>query len=249
PDITLISAAATTVGGNGFSENKSLGLYVQEQIGWRNRVFLTGAIRADDNSSFGEAFDWIYYPKAQLSWVLSDEPALGRFFEKARIDDFKFRTAWGEAGQAPAPFSATQTYTVNKAVRPDGTVVSALQAQSFGNPDLVAERGTEYEIGFDAGLLGGRVGVELTYYNKRMKDVIVAQSAPGSSGFAGTFYGGTQAILRNLGETLNTGVELAVYATPVQRPRIAWDVNLTLATNSNELVAFGDDRREDRKSA
>lgn len=244
PDITLISAAATTVGGNAFSESKSLGMFVQEQIGWKNRIFLTGAIRADDNSSFGESFDWIYYPKAQLAWVVSDEPVLGGYFERARINNFKLRTAWGQAGQAPAPFSATQTYTVNKAVRPDGTVVSALQAQSFGNPDLVAERGTEFEFGFDAGLFNDRVGVEFTYYNKRMRDVIIAQSAPGSSGFAGTFYGGTQAILRNLGETLNTGVELAVYATPVQTPRVAWDVNLTLATNSNELVEFGDDRTE-----
>jgi len=244
PDITLISAAATTVGGNGYSESKSVGLFIQEQIGWKNRLFLTGAIRADDNSSFGESFDWIYYPKAQLSWVASEEPVLRAFFDRVRVDDLKLRTAWGHAGQAPAPFSATQTYTVNRAVRPDGSVVSALQAQSLGNPDLVAERGVEFEVGFDAGLLNDRVGVEFTYYNKRMRDVIIAQGAPGSSGFAGTFFGGTQAILRNLGETLNTGVELAVYATPIQTPRLAWDLNLTLATNSNELVKFGDDRTE-----
>jgi TonB-linked SusC/RagA family outer membrane protein len=244
PDITLISAAATTVGGNRFSESKSVGLYVQEQLGWKNRVFLTGAVRADDNSSFGEAFDWIYYPKAQLAWVLSEEPALQGLFQGARVNDFKFRTAWGEAGQAPAPFSATQIYTVNKAVRPDGEVASALQASAFGNRELVAERGRELEVGFDAGLLNDRVGVELTYYNKRMEDVIVSASAPGSSGFAGTFYGGTSAILKNLGETLNSGIELGVSAAPVLLPKFAWDLKLNLATNRNELVEFGDARTQ-----
>jgi TonB-linked SusC/RagA family outer membrane protein len=244
PDITLVGAAATTVGGSGFSEAKSIGFFIQEQIGWKNRVFVTGAVRADDNSAFGESFDWIYYPKAQLSWVLSEEPALGGLFEAARINSFRFRTAWGEAGQAPAPFSATQIYTVDRAVRPDGSVASALRPSSYGNPELVAERGSEYEIGFDAGVLDDRLGVELTYYNKKMSDVIIAQSAPGSSGFAGTFYGGTSAIMTNLGETSNSGFEIALGATPLRTARFAWDANISLATNDNELVEFGDDRTE-----
>lgn len=244
PDITLVSAAASTVGGNTFSERKSVGLFVQEQFGWKNRLFLTAAVRADDNSSFGESFDWIYYPKAGLSWVISEEPALADFFETARITDLKLRAAWGEAGQAPEPFSATQIYTVNKAAQPDSSIVSALQVRSYGNPDLVAERGSEFELGFDAALFNSRAGIEFTYYNKRMSDVIISTSASGSSGFAGTFYGSTSSILTNLGETLNKGVELSVTGTPVLTPRFAWDVNLSLATNSNELVSFGDDRPE-----
>ncbi|HSH46257.1 MAG TPA: TonB-dependent receptor, partial [Longimicrobiales bacterium] len=96
PDITLISAATTTVGGNAFSENRSLGFFVQEQVGWKNRLFVTGGLRADDNSSFGESFDWLYYPKASVSWVLSEEPALEDIFQSIRLNQFKFRTAWGE---------------------------------------------------------------------------------------------------------------------------------------------------------
>ncbi|HEX6309332.1 MAG TPA: SusC/RagA family TonB-linked outer membrane protein [Longimicrobiales bacterium] len=244
PDITLISAAASTVGGSAFSEQKSVGFYIQEMFGWKNRVFLTGAIRADDNSAFGEAFDWIYYPKAQFSWVLSEEPAVSGLLESVRVNSFRFRTAWGEAGQAPSPFSATQIYTVDRAVLPDGSVVSALRPSSFGNPELVAEHGSEFEIGFDAGLLEDRLGVEFTYYSKKMKDVIVAVSAPGSSGFAGAFYGFTASVLENLGETANSGVELGLSMSPVRTARFAWDANVSLATNSNELVDFGDARTE-----
>ncbi|MGH7447774.1 MAG: TonB-dependent receptor domain-containing protein, partial [Longimicrobiales bacterium] len=160
PDITLISAAASTVGGSGFSEAKSIGFFIQEQFGWKNRLFVTAAVRADDNSAFGESFDWIYYPKAQLSWVVSDEPALGGTLAKVGLNSLRLRTAWGEAGQAPAPFSATQIYTVDRAVQPNGAVVSALRPSSYGNPDLVAEHGSELEIGFDAGLFDDRLGVE-----------------------------------------------------------------------------------------
>src|SRR5262249_8935632 len=37
-------------------ENKTLGAYVQEQLAWRERVFLSGALRGDKNSAFGQDF-------------------------------------------------------------------------------------------------------------------------------------------------------------------------------------------------
>lgn len=168
---------------------------------------------------------------------------LGRLFQAAHMNNFRLRAAWGEAGQAPAPFSATQTYTVNKAIA-DTVVVSALITRSVGNPNLKAEHGSELELGFDAGLFRDRVGLEFTYYDKQMRDVIVAVGAPGSSGFAGTFFGATQTVLTNLGETRNTGVEVQLAATPVLMRRFGWDVNLSLATNRNQLVDFGDARTD-----
>ncbi|HEX2091749.1 MAG TPA: TonB-dependent receptor, partial [Longimicrobiaceae bacterium] len=99
PDVTLIGNAQSQSGSNSYSEAKSIGYFVQEQVAWRNRLFLTGAIRADDNSAFGENFDWIYYPKVSLSWILSEEPFFQRAMELARITDFKFRTAYGQAGR------------------------------------------------------------------------------------------------------------------------------------------------------
>jgi TonB-linked SusC/RagA family outer membrane protein len=243
PDVTLIGNATTTIGSNSFSENKSLGFFVQEQLGWQNRLFVTAAVRADDNSAFGEAFNWIYYPKASLSWILSEEPMLEGLFNAARFTSFKFRTAYGHAGRAPEPFAANQTYTVDKAILGPGSVIPVLRARSLGNPNLVAERGEELEVGFDAGLLDDRAGVEFTYYNKRMSDVIIATGAPGSTGFGGSFYGFTSGVLQNLGQTHNSGVELGINATPVDTRSFTWDSRISLTTNRNRLVSFGDTRR------
>lgn len=248
PDVTLIGTAQVTSGSNSFSESKSLGYYVQEQIGWNSRIYLTGALRLDDHSAFGTNFDLIAYPKVSLAWVFSEEPVLEGLFERLRVGDFKFRAAYGQAGRAPAPFSAVQTYTSDKSVAGD-EVRSALRASAFGNPDLRAERGDEYEIGFDAGLFDYRLGVEFTYYNKRMQDLIVPTGVPGSTGFGSTFYGSTSSQLRNLGESLNTGLELSFWGTPIRTQRFAWDARLNLATNHNELIAFGDGRSVEAISA
>src|SRR5438034_6411199 len=55
-------------------ETKSLGFYGQEQVAWRDRLFLTAGLRSDDQSTFGANFNRVYYPKASASWVISEEP-------------------------------------------------------------------------------------------------------------------------------------------------------------------------------
>ena len=69
--LASVSAAGIRTGSDDLIENNTVGVYLQEQIGWRDRFFLTGAIRADDNSSFGEDFNLVYYPKVSASWVVS----------------------------------------------------------------------------------------------------------------------------------------------------------------------------------
>jgi TonB-linked SusC/RagA family outer membrane protein len=236
PDVTQIQTAQNRDASSGYTEQKSLGLFFQQQFGFRDRLYLTGAVRVDNNSAFGSEIRRLVYPKAALSWVLSDEPALSSVFDRVRANSFKVRVAWGQAGRAPDPYSATQTFTVNTVALGTGTAAttgSALRTSTFGNRDLKPERGEELELGFDAGFFNDRAGIEFTHYNKRMSDVIVAQGLPASTGFpVSRFF--------NLGETLNTGFELGLTLTPLTMRNLRWDSRVNLSTNKNELVSFGD---------
>lgn len=233
PDITTIQNAALTTGSNSFFENNSIGVYVQEQLAFNNRLFITGALRADDNSSFGRDFDAIVYPKLGLSWVVSEEPALNRFLEPIRTNHLKLRAAYGQAGRAPDPYTANQTYTVVKVAGPTGTV-SGIRTLAYGNPDLEPERGEEVELGFEAGFLDDRIGLDFTYYNKRTDNLLQAISVAPSSGFISTQ-------LTNLGEISNRGVELLVTAYPVRRGGTLWETRFNLGTNRNRLVRLNND--------
>ena len=228
--IRSISRAAVTSSGETFSEQKSLGFYVQEQLAWDDRLFLTGAVRVDNNSAFGSELNRVFYPKASLSWVISEEP----FFNLPRMDNLRLRLAWGQAGNSPGPFDALQSYTTSVVTLPTGSA-SALRYGSFGNPDLKPERGSEIEAGFEAGMFNGRLNLDLTYYNKKTRDALLPVDVPPSSGFAGTR-------LVNLGEIANTGVELVFSAVPVQRKAVSLETTVAMSTNHNELLSFGDDR-------
>ena len=231
PDVTLVNLLQRSTGAEGFSENNSVGYYVQQQVGWNDRLFLTGAVRADDHSSFGTNFDLIVFPKLSVSYVLSEEPALQNTLNAMRISTFKFRSAWGQAGRAPNAYSAAQTYTVDRVTLGTNTG-SAIRTAAFGNPGLEPERGEEIEIGADIGLFNERAGIDFTYYNKRTSNMLQAVAVAPSTGFIGSQ-------IQNLGEVTNKGIEVAFFGQPLRRDHLTWDTRLNISNNVNELVSFG----------
>ncbi|HVS59707.1 MAG TPA: SusC/RagA family TonB-linked outer membrane protein [Gemmatimonadaceae bacterium] len=228
--IRSVSAAAVTTGGEQDTTQKSIGVYVQQQAAWRDRLFLTGAVRVDNNSAFGSKLNRVFYPKASLSYVISEEP----FFHLPAVDELRLRAAWGQAGNSPGPFDAIRSYTTSVETTPTGTV-SALRYGSVGNPDLRPERGSEIELGFESALIGGRLGLDVTYYNKTTRDALMRVQVPPSTGFAGTQ-------LQNLGKIANSGFEMVLTATPLRRAQLTMESTLSLSTNHNRLVSFGDNR-------
>jgi TonB-dependent starch-binding outer membrane protein SusC len=226
--LNMVGQAAVTSGGQSRSEQVSAGFFVQEQLIWRDRVYATAAVRFDDNSAFGEDFEYVVYPKAQLAWVMSEED----FFDYHWVDEFRLRGAWGRAGSAPGPFTADRTFQPNVTTVEDQSV-GQLSTSSFGNPDLKAETGQELELGFDASLLDGRLSIETTYYSQSTQDALLSVPVPQSSGWTGSH-------LRNVGEIKNWGWEFLITGTPVYNPTVQWEVTTSIATNQNELVSFGD---------
>ncbi len=228
-----VRALETVTGGSvrtsseNFFENKTFGAYVQQQLSWKNRVFLTGAVRGDDNSAFGQNFDFVVYPKLAASWVLSEEP----FMQSQRfVNSLKLRAAWGKAGKQPDVFAAVRTYAPQTG---DGGLPT-LTPQNVGNPDLKPEVGEEIEAGFDMSILDDRVSFEFTYYSKKTTNAIAAIPAAPSAGFPGSQF-------LNIGEVQNRGFEIGFDATAYQSRNLGVDFNLKFSRNKNKIVTVGED--------
>ena len=74
------------------------GGFLEERVAFRDRLFVTGAIRSDRNSAFGADFGTVFYPKFSLSWILSEEPFFPRM---SWLNSLRLRSAYGAA----APYS------------------------------------------------------------------------------------------------------------------------------------------------
>jgi TonB-linked SusC/RagA family outer membrane protein len=217
-----------------YENNTTVGVYAQEQFDWNENRFLTLGLRADDNSAFGKNFNLVYYPKVSATWVLSSEP----FFHAPVVNTLRLRAAYGQSGQQPAQFAALRTYNPVTGPNDVGTVTPG----TVGNPDLGPERSSELEVGFDAGLLGDRLGVEFTYYNNRTRDAILLRQIAPSTGFSGDQW-------VNAGRIDNKGVELALHGTPYQSENVIVDLGFNISTNDNKVVSLGSVTTENFVSA
>ena len=225
PGVEVVSGA-TTPQGSTQSEviNTTIGAYAEQQFALSDRLFLTGGLRVDNNSAFGEDFKWVTYPKVSGSWVLGEED----FFPlKSSVNVLRLRAAYGESGRQPNAFAALRTFAA--ATGPNGS--SAVTPASLGNSDLRPERGKEIELGFEAGFFK-RLTVDFTYFTKKTYDQIVSQPVAPSSGFPGAQF-------RNLGRVDNSGIELSTTLRAIARPSLSWEINGNIATNGDRIRDLG----------
>ncbi|HVT41250.1 MAG TPA: TonB-dependent receptor, partial [Gemmatimonadaceae bacterium] len=143
----VIAAASTTTGSGGYTQQDQYGYLTQGQLGYRNRFFLQAGVRIDKFSSFGAKVPAFVLPKFGASWVISEE----RFFQPLTgiFGSFRLRGAWGTTGRTPGP-GASLTTLAAAPYNLTGSNSAGAIPNNPGNPNLKAERGVEYEAGFDA---------------------------------------------------------------------------------------------------
>jgi hypothetical protein len=210
------------------AEQKTLGGFLSAQIGWRDRAFVTGALRADWNGGFPRSLPVVLYPAVMGSWIISDE---GFFPRGTPVSSLRLRLAYGGSGLLPSPIDQL-TLLKPVTVPIGGREVPTVTIDQLGNPNLRAEEVSEFETGFDAELARGRIVLQSTYYNKRSRNALVLVPIAGSIGSAA-------AQLQNVGVVSNQGVELMFGGDPIRSRRLDWNVSVAVTGNRNRLVSLG----------
>ncbi len=218
----ILSASQTTV------TTIRIGAFTEEQLAYKDRLFVTGAVRVDNTSSFGADYKAIVFPKASVSWVLSDDPI---FPKHTFVSLLRLRAAYGQSGLQPGALDAL-TYLSPSTSAISGTSTNAVVFGSLGLPGLKPERSGEAELGLDAAFFHGQTNVDFTYYNKKTTDALIARVLAPSLGVSSTRF-------ENLGSVRNRGFELTINSRIVNSRNFAWDVTATGSTTKNELLALG----------
>jgi len=223
-DPVLTSAARRTIGTDTRRRVVNAGLFFQEQVGWKDRAFLTLGMRVDGNSAFGKDFGLQYYPKVGVSYVLSDHD----FWPKDIIETFKLRSAIGESGKAPGAFDAVRTWDpiAGDEAKPGFT------PNQLGNPTLGPERTRETEFGVEASAFAGRFSLDATYFDTRTFDALIQVRYPPSQGFLNRQ-------LENVGEVHNQGVEVKLDAGILRRAKVDWRARMNLTNLKSEAADLG----------
>jgi outer membrane receptor protein involved in Fe transport len=126
------------------------GYFAQAQIGIRDALFLTGGLRAEENTNFGDSLGTPVSPRVGASFV-----------QEVGSTTLKVRGSWGRAIRAPSPGDKLGQTS------PVGVVLS--------NPTLGPERQHGWDAGMDAAF-GNRGSIGITYYNQIAEDLIESVS-------------------------------------------------------------------------
>jgi TonB-linked SusC/RagA family outer membrane protein len=233
---TILPPGAQTVGAGAVpsasntppTATKTLGYYIQGEAAYRDRLWLTAAIRQDENTAFGTNESSVLYPKLSASWAASEESFFPRI---PGIDALRLRAAYGASGVQPNPLDPLRTFNpVTVSIFSDQP---ALLAGRIGNPNLKPELTKEFETGFDIDGWGRRARLEATYYSKVTQDALVNQNIAASSGAPVTF------VTRNLGKVKNAGVEGLLTVRALDMEQAGLDVTLSYSHNDNKVVTLG----------
>ena len=207
---------------------RTVGMFVEEAVSINDRLFLSAAVRTDQNSAFGTNYQRVYYPKGSLSWILSEESFFPRF---GFLNELRLRSAYGASGVQPGPNDALRFFgTSLQSIR--ATDASGLQLNALGNSDLKPERSTEWEYGLDGKVFDSRLNFEVTYYDKVTKDALISAIVAPSAGSAGS-------VRRNIGSVGNNGWEFQVNSQILDRASFGWDMTVTYSTNDNKVISLG----------
>ncbi len=223
----ILSASQTT------TTTTKLGAFLEQQLNLNNRLFLTGALRADDNSAFGQDFNTVLFPKASVSYIISDE---GFFPKPGFLGLLRLRAAYGASGRQPSATDAL-TYLVPTSAAIENTSTTAVRFGGLGQAELKPERSTEVELGVDAQFLDDRLNLEVTWFSQRTSDALVGRVLAPSLGASD---GGNNQRIENLGELSSRGFELTVNARPIESRSVSWDLALTGSWLRNQLETLGE---------
>ncbi|GGF23372.1 SusC/RagA family TonB-linked outer membrane protein [Echinicola rosea] len=189
-------------------------------LNFSDRFLLTGTMRADGSTKFGENNKYGYFPSFAGAWVLSEE---GFMKSSNLVDNMKLRIGWGITGNQEFPAGASQErYAFGN---------QQISLINVANPDLKWETTETVNIGLDFSLFRSKLMGSLEYFDKATTDLLfqlpTIQPAP-----AAQFWTNVPATVRN------RGMELMLSTIVADSEKLLWEVGMNATYLTNELTDY-----------
>ena len=202
-------------------------LYAFGQFSYDGMLYLDISSRNDWSSTLPEGGNSFLYSSASLGFVYSELFNRSKLPEKG-FSFGKLRVSYAGVGNEGEPYQLETTYqTVNNEGYGDSQFIN----RTVPNLGLVPELVKSFELGSDMKFFLNRLGIDVTYYNNRSFNQISNIPVSAASGYSSAIV--------NSGVINNSGVEIQVNSTPIERKNFRWNANLAYAKNKSEVQELG----------
>ncbi|SHE98759.1 TonB-linked outer membrane protein, SusC/RagA family [Arenibacter palladensis] len=217
------------------TERRIVSYFGQANFGFNDFLFLTLTGRNDKSSTLPKKDNSFFYYSSSLGFDMAKAFDLRNWLDRAML-----RGSYSRVGNDAPAYATTTNYI--KANPSDGQhgnidfpfrgVGSYVQSAVEGNPLLTPEFTNEFEISADLQFFKNRLGLEVSYYDRRSEDQIFNVPQAATTGFNAKF--------ENAGSIQNKGIEATLSITPIQTKDFRWDVNVNYSKNESEVLKLAE---------
>ncbi|PWD97862.1 SusC/RagA family TonB-linked outer membrane protein [Marinilabilia rubra] len=203
--------------------------FLRASYTYNDRYLLTFTGRADGSSRFGEDNKYGYFPSAGLGWIVSNEDFMNN---NSLVSLLKLRTSYGITGNTEIGTYRSLATVGSGTVLINGGRETSSSVNRLPNPELEWEKTEQFNVGMDLGLFDNRISMELDYYYKLTRDLLLNRPVPHSTGFG--------SVIDNIGSVSNQGIDFMLNTTNIQNNDLQWTSSLNLNFNKNQIEELGE---------
>ena len=206
--------------------------------GYDDKYLANFNLRSDRSSKFSSNNGTLVFPSGSVAWRFTKEKFLNNI---NWLNEGKLRVGYGAVGNNRiGDLLYLQVYGVTGEYAFNHSVVPGFAPSALANPGLRWENNTTFNAGIDLGMFNNKVQLTVDAYKNSAKDLLLSVPIPSTTGYASQ--------LQNIGATSNTGLEIQLGATPLQKKNFTWSTNFNIAFNKNRVKSLGGVQEQTKNS-
>ena len=224
--------ATTLLEADSYSDKYRIDSYLGRiNYNFAGRYFLSGSLRQDKSSRFHPDHNKGTFWSVGANWRVSGE----KFMQNVGwVNNLSVKASYGEQGN-----DMLQTYYAWQSLYDlsysNATNIGAL-ISSLENQKVSWEKSQNFNAGFDAILFNHRLQLNVDFYNRLTKNMLLNRPMALSTGFTG--------FMDNVGYMRNRGVEGSIRITPVRTADFEWNITAMATHNKNKVIKLTDEAPE-----
>lgn len=204
-------------------EENSISYMARANYSYKNKYMITGTIRRDGFSGFGQTNKFATFPSLSAGWVATEES----FLKDVEWLYLKFRTSYGENGnQGIGRYSSFSRMSTTNNVFGGNTTI-AIYPETLGNSTLGWESTASFNVGLDYGFFKQRISGSIELYKATTSNVLVQRALPPTTGYS--------SVWANIGGIENKGIELAINTVNFEG-KFSWNTNFNFSLNRDKIT-------------
>ena len=202
------------------------GYFGRLQYNYDERIFASASVRRDASSRFHPDYRWGTFWSAGAAWLINKE----NWFDYSWVQELKLKASIGSQGNDNiGDYRYTDVFNI---INSGGNIGTSFNSK--GTKDITWETNTNFNIGAEFQLWNRLTG-SIEYYMRKTSDMLFAFSVAPSLGYS-SYYD-------NVGNMVNSGVEIDLGVNIFNTRNFTWDVNLNISTLKNRITMLDPDKK------